>query len=363
MNNYNTYNIKMKDNEDLNNSNSEDKKINRQKIDNKINNDNKNDGAYPAFKNKLKELFNEFANEEGQNLNAPSIPAINFSEKNLDLPSGCLILIILVIIIIICVILIIVFVVVGKAAYYIIPVPGLGIIVCLILACCNFVTISPGEALVLTYYGKYIGTCKKSGYFWLKPCSTSSLISLKSNHYNGNMIKVNDKDGTPVLIGLVCVWKIKDTVKATYCVLNCSNFMVSQTESAIRFIANKFPYDSDDENEPTLKSGNEEINTLLKLELQRRTKIAGIEIEDARITEISYGREIATMMLQKQAADTVIISKKKIAKGSVEIIDDSIKELEKRRVCKFNDEEKNKLVSNMMVVLNMEKGGNAIIKI
>jgi len=128
---------------------------------------------------------------------------------------------------------------------------------------CFFKTISPGEALVLTYYGKYIGTCRKPGYYWIRPCSTINIISLKSNHYNGNMIKVNDKDGTPVLIGLVCVWKVKDTVKATYCVNNFSGFMVSQTESAIRYIANKFSYDSTEENELTLKSGNEDINTLI----------------------------------------------------------------------------------------------------
>ncbi len=350
----------MKNNEELDNDNSQNKSLNFKKINEK-NNENKE--AYPKFKNQIKQLFNEFANEEGQNLNAPSAPAINFSEKNLDLLDGCCALLIFLSIILVCIILIIVFSVIGKTCLFILPIPCLGIFVCFILMCCNFITISPGEALVLTYYGKYVGTCKKSGYFWVRPYTQKSLISLKSNHYNGNMIKVNDKDGTPVLIGLVCIWKIKDTVKVTYCVKNYLQFMTGQTESAIRFIANKFAYDSNEENEPTLKSGNEDINTLLKLELQRRTKIAGIEIEDARITEISYGNEIASMMLQKQAADAIITSKKKISKSAVQIIDDSIKELERRNVCKFKDEEKSKLVANMMVVLNMDKGGSTIIKV
>ena len=353
----------MKNDENIDDDNSQNKKIKLPKINEKCNDENKNQAAYPAFKNQLKQLFNEFANEEGQNLNAPSVPAINFSEKNVDLLDGCCAICIYIPILLICIILAIVFIVVGGNCLFVLPVPGLGMIVCFILLCGNFITISPGEAVVLTYYGKYVGTCKKSGYFWIRPCTNKNLISLKSNHYNGNMIKVNDKDGTPVLIGLVCIWKIKDTVKATYCVTNCINFMTGQTESAIRFIANKFSYDSNEENEPTLKSGNEDINTLLKLELQRRTKIAGIEIEDARITEISYGNEIASMMLQKQAADAIISSKKKISKSAVQIIDDSIKELEQRKVCKFTDEEKSKLVSNMMVVLNMDKGGNAIIKV
>ena len=367
MNNYKIYPPKMKNNEDLDEDNSQSKSISYSKKDeknnDKFNDDKKNRGAYPVFTNQLKQLFNEFANEEGQNLNIPSAPAINFSEKDLDLFDGCCALFIFLGILLVCTVLIVVFVLVGHSCLFILPVPILGVLVCIMLMCCNFITITPGEALVLTYYGKYVGTCKKSGFFWVRPYTEKSLISLKSNHYNGNMIKVNDKDGTPVLIGLVCIWKIKDTVKATYCVKNYFNFMQGQTESAIRFIANKFSYDSNEENEPTLKSGNEDINTLLKLELQRRTKIAGIEIEDARITEISYGNEIASMMLQKQAADAIISSKKKISKSAIQIIDDSIKELERRNVCKFKDEEKSRLVSNMMVVLNMDKGGNTIIKV
>ena len=363
MNNYKIYSPKMNNNEDINDEMSQNKKLNYQNKNENNNDENKNQGAYPAFTNQIKRLFNEFAKEEGQNLNIPSAPAINFSEKNLDLLDGCCALFIFLGIILVCIILVVVFIVVGDNCLFVLPVPCLGIIVCFILICGNFITISPGEALVLTYYGKYVGTCKKCGFFWVRPCTDKSLISLKSTHYNGNMIKVNDKDGTPVLIGLVCIWRIKDTVKVTYCVRNYVDFMKGQTESAVRFIANKFAYDSNEENEPTLKSGNEDINTILKLELQRRTKIAGIEIEDARITEISYGSEIASMMLQKQAADAVISSKKKISKSAVQIIDDSIKELEQRNVCKFKDEEKSKLVANMMVVLNMDNGGNCIIKV
>ena len=227
----------MKEKENINDNNSQNVKIYRQEN----HNDNKNEistDAYPAFKNRLKALFSEFANEEGQNLQ-PSAPAINFSEKILKLPNACCRFLMFLCIIIVCIILIIVFGVVGKTCYFIIPVPALGIIVSIILMC-NFITISPGEALVLTYYGEYIGTCKDSGFFWVRPCSDKRLISLKSNHFNGNMIKVNDKDGTPILIGLVCVWRIRDTVKATYCVIDIASFMKGQTESAIRYIANNF---------------------------------------------------------------------------------------------------------------------------
>ena len=320
-------------------------------------------GGYDKFKNRMKALFNEFEQDDNKNSIAQASSVLNFSEHQLELKDGCNAIIILLIIIIISIVLIVVFAIVGKACYFIIPVPALCLLICPFIFCCNLITIPPGYALVLTYYGKYMGTCKKPGYYWIKPCSDKSLISLKSEQFNGNMIKINDKDGTPVLIGVVSVYHINDTVKATYGVKDSHSFMKAQTESAIRFIANKFKYDSNEENEPTLKSGNEEINELLKLELQRRTKIAGIEIEDARITEISYGNEIASLMLQKQAADAIINSKEKIAKGAVDIIDKSIQELEKRKICNFKDEEKSKLVSNMMVVLNMDKGGKAIINI
>ena len=247
-------NINLERKETDNDLNSQNVKIFKEKQDNQNNNENINNEAYPVFKNRLKELFNDFANEEGQNLNKPSVPAINFSEKILDLSDGCCLLLIFLMIILLCIVLIIVFIVVGKTCYYLIPIPALGIIVNIIL-CCNFMTIAPGQALVLTYYGKYIGTCKKSGFFWIRPCSTKSLMSLKSNHYNGNMIKVNDKNGTPALVGLVCVWRIRDTVKATYWVKDYNTFITGQTESAIRYISNKFSYDSSEENEPTLKSG------------------------------------------------------------------------------------------------------------
>ncbi len=315
---------------------------------------------YDKFKNRMASLFKEFEHDKNNLLKNQTSSAINFSERELDLINGCKFLLVILIIIIISIILIIIFIVVGETCYFIIPVPALCLLVSLFLLC-NLTTIPPGYALVLTYYGKYLGTCKNPGLYWTRPCSEKSLISLKSIQFNGNMIKVNDREGTPVLIGVVSVYHINDTVKATYGVKDSDGFMKAQTESAIRFIANKFSYDSNEENEPTLKSGSEEINELLKLELQRRTKMAGIEIEDARITEISYGNEIATLMLQKQAADAIINSKAKIAKGAVDIIDNSIKELEKRNVCKFNDDEKSKLVGNMMIVLNMDKGGNAII--
>ena len=330
-----------------------------EKLDDNLINTNEKPEEKDKFKVRMKTLFKEFEDNKNLGVQAPS--AITFAESEIDLTPGCKYLCLFLIIIFVCLGLIAGFSASGIIELlFVLPVPCLGLIITIILSC-NFMTIPPGFALVLTYYGKYLGTCKKPGYYYVRPCTDKKLISLQSNQFNGNMIKVNDKEGTPVLLGVVSVYRINDTVKATYGVKDSYNFMNAQTESAIRYIANKFCYDSNDENEPTLKSGNEEINELLKMELQRRTRMAGIEIEDARITEISYGDEIANVMLQKQAADAIINSKAKIAKGAVDIIDNSIQELEKRNVCKFSDEERCKLVGNMMIVLNMDKGSNAII--
>ena len=202
---------------------------------------------YDKFKNRMASLFKEFEHDKNNLLKNQTSSAINFSERELDLINGCKFLLVILIIIIISIILIIIFIVVGEPCYFIIPVPALCLLVSLFLLC-NLTTIPPGYALVLTYYGKYLGTCKNPGFYWTRPCSEKSLISLKSIQFNGNMIKVNEREGTPVLIGVVSVYHINDTVKATYGVKDSDGFMKAQTESAIRFIANKFSYDSNEEN-------------------------------------------------------------------------------------------------------------------
>ena len=242
------------------------------------------------------------------------------------------------------------------------PIPIVAIIVSLALST-NFITITPNNAVVLTYYGKYVGSSKEDGYFFIKPCTKIERISLKSNQYNGNKIKVNDKKGSPVKLGLVAVWKVRDTAKVIFGVNNYQQFVNTQAESAVRFVGCKYPYESENENEPCLKAGSEEINQILKLELERRVKIAGIEIEDARITEISYGDEVATAMLEKQTSEIKVMAKEKIALGAVDVIEKSIKEIERRNVCQFQNEEKVKLVSNLMLILNTNsnnKNGNVL---
>ena len=242
-------------------------------------------------------------------------------------------------------------------------IPILTFIVTLFFTSCLTIN-PPNNALVLTYYGKYLGTCKENGFFWVKACATVNKISLKSNQFNGTKIKVNDKRGSPVKLGLVAVWKVRDTAKVTFGVNDYKQFVQTQAESAVRFVGCKYPYESENENEPCLKAGSEEINQILKLELERRVKIAGIEIEDARITEVTYGDEVAIAMLEKQTSEIKVMAKEKIALGAVDVIERSVKEIERRNVCKLKNEEKQRLVSNMMMVLNSNSNnGNTMIKL
>lgn len=283
-------------------------------------------------------------------------------EKELNLLKGATMVKIIVPSILISAALIGVFAALGGTLLFIIPLPALVVIVCLCLTC-NFITVAPNEALVLSYYGKYLGTCKEPGYYWLRPFCNSSKVSLKSNHYNGSKIKVNDKEGTPVSLGLVVVWRVRDTAKVIYDVENYQGFVITQTESAIRFVGCKYPYESSKPGEICLRSGNESINEELRQELERRVWQSGIQIEDARITEIEYGNEVAGMMLKKQTAQSGILAKEMIVKGSLDLIDYSLKEMEKRAMCKLTDEDKTKYVMNMMTLLCMDNGNKPVIKL
>jgi hypothetical protein len=227
---------------------------------------------------------------------------------------------------------------------------------------CSFVTISPNEAAVLSYYGKYIGTCKEPGFYWIRPCTDKNIVSLKSNYYNGNKLKVNDLDGKPVLLGAIVVWRVKDTAKVIFDVHDYKGFVVSQTESAIRYIGCKYPYEPKKHNEISLRGGQEIINEELRNELEKRVWQSGIEIEDARITEIEYGNEIAELMLKSQTANSALIAKEKLVKGAVDLIDFSLNELEKRKLCKFKEEDKNKYSMNMMMLLSMDNDQKPIVK-
>ena len=238
----------------------------------------------------------------------------------------------------------------------------LSLFIFLCYSCSGFFINNLNEAHVCILFGKYVGTVKKTGFLFVNPFYSHSTISLKSNNLNGAVIKVNDKVGNPVMMGCVVVWRVKDTSKAMFEVEDYKEYVRIQSECAVRYLGCKFPYEKVNENDICLRSGEHEVNRVLMDELSERLAHAGIEVEEARITELSYANEIANVMLKRQAADAVVAAREKIVQGAVSIVGHAINALNDNEICKMNREKKVQLVSNLMVILcgeSQQGGGNA----
>ena len=229
----------------------------------------------------------------------------------------------------------------------------------MIFICSGFFTNDVNIAHVLTFFGKYYGTVKKNGFLWVNPFTSKKRVSLKAQNLNGAVIKVNDKHGNPVMMGCVVVWKIQDTAKATFEVDSCEHYITIQSEGVVRELGCLFPYDKlSEEDTITLKGDQKEINRILVDLLTRRCMPAGIQILEAKITELSYANEIAEVMLKTQAADAVIAARDKIVNGAVSMIGHALSSLDSNEVCKMSREKKAKLVTNMLVILCGESQSN-----
>jgi regulator of protease activity HflC (stomatin/prohibitin superfamily) len=239
---------------------------------------------------------------------------------------------------------------------------GLGILFFFIFCCCctsGFITIVPNEAVVYHYYGRYLGTVKDNGYFYGYPLAKTFRISLRSHQYNGSKLKVNERDGNPVELGIVVVWKVGDTFKAIFDVENYNSFIEAQSEAAIRYVGCKYPYEPIVPGEISLRSGHEIINKELKKELEKRIRVSGIIIEDARVTEISYGAEVAKMMLQKQASNATVFAKEAIVKGATKAVLNTINEFERNGI-QMTSNEKASYITEMMNTLCTSAGVHKI---
>ena len=230
----------------------------------------------------------------------------------------------------------------------------------LIFVCKGFFTNEVNEAHVLTFFGKYYGTVKKNGFLWINPLTSKRCVSLKAQNLNGAVIKVNDKHGNPVMMGCVVVWKIIDTAKATFEVDSCETYIRIHSDGVVREVGCLFPYDKLSEVDTiTLKGDQKEINRILVQLMTKRCMPAGIEIIEAKITELSYANEIAEVMLKTQAADAVIAARDKIVNGAVSMIGHALRSLDTNEICKMSREKKAKLVSNMLVILCGESQNNS----
>ncbi len=227
----------------------------------------------------------------------------------------------------------------------------------------GLVVVNPNESAVLVLFGAYKGTIKKNGFFWVNPFFSRKKISLRARNLDSKPIKVNDKIGNPIMIGIVLVWRVEDTFKAAFEVDEFTHFVDIQSEAAIRKLAGHYPYDNfDDEgNEITLRSGGEEVNHVLEAELSERLSIAGIHVMEARISYLAYASEIAGAMLRRQQASAIVAARIKIVEGAVGMVELALEQLSRKQIIDLDEEKKAAMVSNLMVVLCSDKDASPVI--
>ncbi|MDN5200902.1 SPFH domain-containing protein [Fulvivirgaceae bacterium BMA10] len=221
----------------------------------------------------------------------------------------------------------------------------------------GFFYVNPNGSRVLVLFGEYKGTVKKNGFFWVNPLYTKKSISLRARNFDSERVKVNDKVGNPILIGVILVWQVRDTFKAAFEVDNYENFVRIQSDAAVRKLAGLYPYDNfdDAQTEMTLRSGMKEVNEALEKELMARLDIAGIHVIEARIGYLAYASEIAGAMLRRQQASAIVAARHKIVEGAVGMVEMALEDLSKRDVIELDEEQKAAMVSNLMVVLCADK--------
>ncbi len=227
----------------------------------------------------------------------------------------------------------------------------------------GFLVVNPNESSVLVLFGAYKGTVKENGFWWVNPFFVKKNLSLRARNLDSEPIKVNDKLGNPIMIGVVLVWRVKDTFKSAFEVDDYSHFVEIQSEAAVRKLAGHFPYDNfeAEEAEITLRGGGEEVNHILEKEITERLEIAGIEVIEARINYIAYAQEIAGAMLKRQQATAIVAARTRIVEGAVGMVELALAELSKKNIIELDEEKKAAMVSNLMVVLTSDKDVSPIV--
>lgn len=227
----------------------------------------------------------------------------------------------------------------------------------------GFVTVNPNESSVLILFGKYMGTIRRNGFFWTNPFYVKKRISLRARNFNSEPIKVNDKVGNPIMVGLVLVWRVENTYKASFEVDEYEHFVIVQSDAALRKLAGMFPYDNfeHEEEEITLRSGGEVVNHKLETELIERLNIAGIQVIEARINYIAYASEIASAMLRRQQATAVVAARSKIVEGAVSMVQMALEQLSEKQIVELDEEKKAAMVSNLMVVLCSDESAMPVV--
>ena len=243
-------------------------------------------------------------------------------------------------------------------------IPGVAVVVAIVLILGGFFMLQPNEAAVITLFGDYLGTERAPGLRWTWPWNSRQRVSVRARNHNVETLKVNDKRGNPVEIGAVVVWRVADTGQAIFDVEDFENFVRVQSESALRHVATGFNYDTGEDheaNEVTLRGGADVVVQALIAELQARVQLAGVKIEEAKLTHLAYAPEIAGAMLRRQQAEAVIAARTKIVNGAVSMVEMALKHLSEKNVVELDDERRAQMVSNLMVVLCSDRDAQPVV--
>lgn len=225
----------------------------------------------------------------------------------------------------------------------------------------GFFVVSPNDAAVATVFGTYSGSVKQQGYWWMNPFAVKRRLSLKVRNFESGHLKVNDKEGNPIEIAAIVVWKVVETAEAMFNVDNYENYMQVQSEAAVRNLATSYPYDSHEEGVISLRGNTNEVAEQLKKEIHARLQQAGVEVVEARISHLAYAPEIAGAMLRRQQANAIIAARQRIVDGAVSMVEMALDKLEAGGKVKLDEERKASMVSNLLVVLTSDRDAQPVV--
>ena len=230
-----------------------------------------------------------------------------------------------------------------------------------LLALAGFFTVQPNQGVVLTLFGRYVGTASEQGLRWANPFFTKKHVSLRVRNFETSKMKVNDQDGNPIEIAAVVVWKVIDTAEAMFQVDAYENYVHVQSEAAVRNLATSYPYDTHEDDTISLRGNTALVATELKREIQDRLQVAGVDVIEARISHLAYAPEIAAAMLRRQQAGAVIAARTKIVEGAVGMVEMALEHLARNKIVDLDGEQKAAMVSNLLVVLCSETAASPIV--
>lgn len=231
----------------------------------------------------------------------------------------------------------------------------------IVLLSSGFSVVQPNDSRVLILFGKYTGTIRQSGFWWVNPFTIRKKVSLRIRNFNSQKIKVNDLHGNPIEIGAVIVWKVVDSAKAVFDVENYEQFVDIQSETAIRTLASEYPYDVEEDDKSSLRGSPLEIAESLKNTVQSRLEVAGVDIIEARISHLAYAQEIAQAMLRRQQAQAIIAARTKIVEGAVGMVQMALNALSEQKIVTLDEDKKATMVNNLMVALVSESDAQPVI--